>query len=269
MRLHVDEYVQVPRGASVDAGVPFPGNAELAARSNARRNADGDMGVLPHAALSVADGTGVGNDFPGAVARGAGGLLDKKPALLGDDAAPLAGRTGLERFLAFPGSGAVAGLAGYQAFDFQLLGATAGRFLQRDIQIITQVGTGPFAGTLLAAAGAAPEHVRKASHSGEHLGEDIHRVLEPAASGIAAAPGSALFKGGVAEAVVGSSLVRIGKHFIGLPQLLELFLRGGVVRVAVRVVFQGQLAVGLFNLVICGAFGNAQDFVIIFFSHVA
>ena len=44
------------------------------------------------------------------------------------------------------------------------------------------------------------------------------------------------FEMGMAEAVVGSPLVRIGKHLIGLSQLLELFFCGRVVRVAVRMV---------------------------------
>jgi hypothetical protein len=74
----------------------------------------------------------------------------------------------------------------------------------------------------------------------------------------------------VAEAVIRGLLVRIREHLVGLSQLLELLFRGRIVRIAVRVVLQGQLAVGLLDLIIGGVLGNAQDLVIIFLSsHVA
>jgi len=73
----------------------------------------------------------------------------------------------------------------------------------------------------------------------------------------------------MAEAVVSGLFVRIGKHLVGLSQLLELLFRGRIVRIAVRMVLQGQLAVGLLDLIISGVLGNAQDLVIIFLSHVA
>ena len=217
-------------------GIPFPGDAELAARGNARRNTDGDVGILPDAPFPAADGAWVRDDFPGAVAGGAGGLLDEKAALLGNDAAPLAGRTGLERFLSIPGPGTVAGLASHQTLNLKLLGASLRSLFQRDVQIIAQIGTGSLGGPFLAAAAGASEHIRKTAHSGKHLGENIHRILEPSPGITAARSGTALFKGGMAEAVVGSPLVRIGKHLIGLSQLLELFFCGRVVRVAVRMV---------------------------------
>ncbi len=110
------------------------------------------------------------------------GQLDcwtKKAALLGNDAAPLAGRTGLERFLSIPGPGTVAGLASHQTLNLKLLGASLRSLFQRDVQIIAQIGTGSLGGPFLAAAAGASEHIRKTAHSGKHLGENIHRILEP------------------------------------------------------------------------------------------
>mgnify|MGYP000422956154 CR=1 FL=1 len=144
---------------------------------------------------------GVRDDFPGAVAGGAGGLLDEKAALLGNDAAPLAGRTGLERFLSIPGPGTVAGLASHKTLNLKLLGASLRSLFQRDVQIIAQIGTGSLGGPFLAAAAGASEHIRKTAHSGKHLGENIHRILEPSPGITAARSGTALFKGGMAEAV--------------------------------------------------------------------
>ena len=52
---------------------------------------------------------------------------------------------------------------------------------------------------------------------------------------------------------------------MGLVDLLEFFLGALVAGVVVRVVFQSQLTVGLFDLLIRGRFGHTQDFVIITF----
>ena len=130
----------------------------------------------------------------------------------------------------------MAGLASHQTLNLKLLGASLRSLFQRDVQIIAQIGAGSLGGPFLAAAAGASEHIRKTAHSGKHLGENIHRILEPSPGITAARSGAALFKGGMAEAVVGSPLVRIGKHLIGLSQLLELFFCGRVVRVAVRMV---------------------------------
>ena len=74
---------------------------------------------------------------------------------------------------------------------------------------------------------------------------------------------------GVAVLVVGRLLLRVGQHLVGFLDLLELGLRflGGITLVAVRVVFHGQLAVGLLDFVVAGIARNAEHFVIVAFRH--
>jgi hypothetical protein len=58
-------------------------------------------------------------------------------------------------------------------------------------------------------------------------------------------------------AVVASSLLRIAQHIEGIGRLLKTFFSSLIVRVSVRVVFQGEFAVGRFQLVISGAAADA------------
>ena len=67
--------------------------------------------------------------------------------------------------------------------------------------------------------------------------------------------------------VIGRALVGIGENFVGLLGLLEFLFRVLAVRVAVRMKFHGELAVGLLDLFIRGISCQAEDFVEIAFAH--
>ena len=60
-----------------------------------------------------------------------------------------------------------------------------------------------------------------------------------------------------------AGLVRLAQDGVGLRGLLELDLGARVPLVAVRVVLQRQLAVGLLDFVLTGAFVDAKDFVVV------
>lgn len=60
--------------------------------------------------------------------------------------------------------------------------------------------------------------------------------------------------------VVYASLLGVGQDLVGLCDLLELVLGVGVA-VLVWVELEGQLSVGLLDLVLVGLGGDAQDFV--------
>ena len=78
----------------------------------------------------------------------------------------------------------------------------------------------------------------------------------------------AAFQAGEAEAVVPGPLLGMAEHLEGLGRLLELDDRLLVARIAVGVVLQRQLAVGLGDLVLARGALDAQDFVVIaFFRH--
>ena len=67
--------------------------------------------------------------------------------------------------------------------------------------------------------------------------------------------------------VVSRALLPVGKDFVGFLDFLEVFFRLGIVRIAVRMVFHGQLAVGLFDLVIGSVTVDAKDVVKVAFAH--
>ena len=71
------------------------------------------------------------------------------------------------------------------------------------------------------------------------------------------------FESLLAELVVDLPLPWIAQHVIGLSDFLELLL-GPRGLVLVRVVLQGQLPVGLLELVVAGALRDAENGVIIF-----
>ena len=52
------------------------------------------------------------------------------------------------------------------------------------------------------------------------------------------------------EAVIGLSLGTVGKHLVGLFGLLEFLLGFLVIRIAVRMEFHGELAIGFLDVVV-------------------
>jgi hypothetical protein len=66
---------------------------------------------------------------------------------------------------------------------------------------------------------------------------------------------------GVAVLVIGSTLLRIREDFVGFLGFLEMLFRFGVIRIAVRMVLHGELAVRLLDVFIGSIFVNAQYFV--------
>ena len=81
-----------------------------------------------------------------------------------------------------------------------------------------------------------------------------------------AARAAARAEGGMAELVVLLPFGGIAEDFVGLGNLLELFLGGFVAGVFIGMIFNGHFAVGLFDLIRRGAFGDAEQFVVVLFS---
>ena len=127
------------------------------------------------------------------------------------------------------------------------------------------------AGGVGVGAGAAAAEPAKAA--AEDVPEDVSQVhpagaeaaKAPEAAGPALAGRIAGVHPGKAELVVPLALFRVREDLMGLVDLLEFFLGGLVAGVVVRVVFQGQLTVGFFDLLIRGCLGYPQHFVIIAF----
>jgi glucose dehydrogenase len=71
----------------------------------------------------------------------------------------------------------------------------------------------------------------------------------------------------VPEAVIGLALLAIGQHIVGLGGLLELLVRLGIVRVAVRVILHRDPAIGLLDLLLVSRAFDAENFVVVAFCH--
>src|SRR5690606_27633551 len=141
-------------------------------------------------------------------------------------------------------------------------------FLPRDLQRLLHAGRDLFEGELqvdaqaraLASTTAAEELVEEpAAGVAEPVaerGEDVLDIGEAAGEG-------AFFDAAVAELVVAPPLLRVGEYGVRLGRLLELGLGLGVVRVAVGVVLEGELAVRGLQLVLSGVARDAEHLIVV------
>jgi hypothetical protein len=136
------------------------------------------------------------------------------------------------------GSGSAAFFAGLLARNLDRRLGAFGGFLERNLEVVAQIGA-----ALRAAAppAAAAEQIAEA----EHVAEDVREVAELGEdrrieSGTAGRGGA---DAGVAEAVVETALLRVGEDRVGLRALLEFFLGELVARVAVRVKLHRQSSI--------------------------
>ena len=256
----VDLDVEVARWAAIDTRFAVAGVAQ----AHALVDAGGDLHLqrllLLHPAGAAAVAAGVGDDLAAAVALRAG-LLDREEALLHAHlAVAVAGRAGLGLGAGL-GAAAVAGAAFLDGGDADgLLGAARG-FFQRDLEVVAQVGAA------IDVRASAATAARAAKQVAEDVAEGVGKAaLEALRAGACA---HRRVDAGVAVAVVGGLLLRVGEHLVGLLGLLEFLFRVLAVRIAVRVVLHGQLAVGLLDLVVASVAIDAEDFVVIPFGHDA
>ena len=153
--------------------------------------------------------------------------------------------------------------------EFKRPFAAEERLLEIDLQLHrhvrsalgrVRVGRAPPAAEHAAEAETAAAH-RAAEDGIEDVAEiDILEVREVAAEIEAA---RAELHALMAELVIPLALLRIGQHLVRLGGLLKLGLRRFVARIAVRVIFHRQLAVGGLDLVRARRLGDAQHLVIV------
>jgi hypothetical protein len=125
--------------------------------------------------------------------------------------------------------------------------------LQRDI--LPQIGT---ALRPAAPAGSAAEQISET----EKVPEDFADVLKN--RGIESARAGTAHRR-MPKAIVRRSLVRIRQDCVGLAAFFEFFLSVGIIRIAIRMKLQRQLAIGALDLLLVGFPGNPEYFVIVAF----
>ena len=146
----------------------------------------------------------------------------------------------------------------------ELLGDAAGHVLKRQFHLEPQVAAAVDA-LLIAAATAEPESAEPAAVAAEDVAEHGENVVHVHAGTAAEPAESAALRAVEAELVVLLTLLGVVQHLVSLGGLLECLLGCLVAGVAVGVVFDGQLAVGLLDVVFRGVLGDAQYLVVISF----
>ena len=128
--------------------------------------------------------------------------------------------------------------------------------LERNLEVVAQV----------VAAGRPALAAPSAHELAEHFVEDVGKP----ACGEAEIPWpspTALFEGGMAEAIIGSALLIVFEDVVGFVEVLELLLGTLVASVAVGVILHCELAISPLELVGVRRFGDAEDLVKVLFSH--
>src|SRR5438067_1465953 len=125
-------------------------------------------------------------------------------------AASAAGWT-IDRAGAGLGAAAVALIAGVELANFDFfLGAKCG-FLQRDLHIVTQIGTPLPLFRATAATTTKKTLENSAATAAEDLTENIERIVEPTTE-----PGGALRKSGVSISIIRGTLIDVDQDIVGL-----------------------------------------------------
>ena len=181
---------------------------------------------------------------------------DAEEALLQDD---LAGAAALRAALGLGArlrAAALAGVARPHLGQLELRLEAGDHVGERDLEVVTQVRA-----ALAAPAPPPAPAARRAEQLAEQIVEDVGEAAEVAEveAGHAALGADA----GEAEAVVGAPLLRVGEHRVGLGRLLEALLGVRIAGVAVGVVLERELAVGLLELVGARLARDAQDLVVV------
>src|SRR5262245_3745383 len=124
--------------------------------------------------------------------------------------------------------------------------------LEREFEVVTQI--------VAAARPAPPAH-----DFAEHLVEDVGE-----ASGAEAETtwmSAALFKSGMAKAIVSRTLLIVFEDVVGFVEVLEFLLGILVAGIAIGVMLHCELAISPLELVGARRFGDAEDLVKVLFRH--
>src|SRR5205085_12119097 len=234
--LDLEHNVEVAGGTALGAGLAFAGEADLLPAVDARRDLHGQLARLVHAALSMAFVAGRADDTALAVAAPTrchghelteDALLDA-PHIATTFALRTDGRLGVG-LRAAP----LADAARFEARDLKGLLSAEDSLLERDGQVIAQVGPA------LRAAPRAPPC--RAAKEGVELLEDVGEGAE-ALEALEAAVALTV-ESGVAKLVVNAALLGVGEDFVGLADLFEAHLSVGRL-IDVGVVLARKLAEG-------------------------
>src|SRR5204863_3826170 len=212
--------------------------------------------LLFHSRGAVAGRAGLGDDLPGPMAFRAR-LLDREKSLLHAYlTVPFTSRAG-SRFGPGFRPRTLASLAVLVRGDANAGLGAARSLLQRDLEVVAQVGSAVHRGT---AAARLVEDI--AEDIAERVGE-TRETTSPAAG-----HARARIDARVTVAVVRGALVGIGQGLVGFLGLLEQLFGLGIIRVAIRMVFHREAPIRLFDDFLVGVAVDAQHLVVVTLCHV-
>ncbi len=189
-------------------------------------------------------------------------LRDLKKSARADDLSPPAAGWTINGARARRGAVAVAFIAGIEFTNFDFFFGPGSRFLERDLHIVTQIGTAlPIFRSTAGAAKKTFENSTASTAATENFAENIERIMETAAAKSTAT----LRERSMSVTIVGGAFIVIDQHIVGFTDLLEFFFRMRVVWIFVGMEFDREFAIGALDIVRGRAARDFQHFVIIAF----
>ncbi len=222
---------------------------------NSGRNPGVNRFLLDDTALAFAFGTRIADHAPRALARRTCTRNAEKSLLVADLTTPAAGAAADRRF-PLRTSGASTGIAILLLAESHFLFGAEGCFFEFDSDVFAEVRASLGPSTT---PGAASEDVAET----EELPENVAEVLNY--TGVETSACSASTHTGVTEAVIHSALLGISENRIRFSGFLKLFFGVWIIRIAVRVELQGELAICAFDLLIAGSALHSQHVVVVAF----
>ena len=257
MGLNSDRHVEVAGGTRIGPMLAFIGEPEPHSGFYSGRNVNGNRPFLVSPLPTLAGGAGFRHNLTGAFALTAW-PADAEESLLETELpsafAAGADLDGRRRFR----SGSFTVVAYFPAWDLELRLFAVYRFFEGKFQVVLKI-VAPF---------------RPASTTG--LSEEI---LEDIVKGISETPASkiktfessgTLLRPGMTEHVVAFPLLLVAQGFVRFVDLFELFFGCFLLMIAglqIWMVLAGQFPVGFLELVVGNGFLDAENIVVISFSH--
>src|SRR5713226_3114892 len=142
----------------------------------------------------------------------------------------------------------------------QLRSHPTGRFLERNLQVISEVRASLCHRSARTRACPAKDITKPK--------QIAKNVFNSAEAGRAPACSRATRYTGMAKAIITLSLLCVGEHRISLGRFFELLFGRCVIRILVRVMTHSQSAISALDLLIGGGPANTKNFVIVSLTHL-
>src|SRR5438874_11314975 len=253
--------IKIALRATANTGLPIARGAQPRTLADSGRNLQFNAAQFFHAPLAMAVPARLLEDLSGA-ATARTCLRNLKESARTDHLPTAAtngtcnaSRTGLS-------AATLTFIAGLQLRDFNFFFDAKRRLLQRDLHIVTQIGTTL---SILRTRGRAPkeclENAAADSAAAENFTENIEWIMKTTAAETRTSGG----EGGVAETVVGRPFIRVDEDIVSFAELLKFFLGMGVIGIFVRMKLDRELAISAIDFLLGNVVLHNENFIIIAF----